>query len=86
MKQEHDVPRKRVQTAHVRKLSRDSSVQVTHPAEQRDLARPERAFVICEIAGCFHLVAGRRWCNKHYQRWVKWGDPLKTLTVRRDVS
>ena len=43
------------------------------------MARTERDATTCAIAGCWHLVAGRTWCNKHYQRWQKWGDPLRTL-------
>ena len=33
----------------------------------------------CSIEGCesTHRLA-RGWCWKHYQRWLKWGDPLVT--------
>lgn len=29
----------------------------------------------CSIEGCTSPVAGRGWCSKHYQRWVRHGDP-----------
>lgn len=31
----------------------------------------------CVIEGCPELVLARSWCVKHYQRWRRWGDPLK---------
>jgi hypothetical protein len=31
----------------------------------------------CKIAGCVKLaIGGRGWCDHHYKRWRKWGDPL----------
>ena len=30
----------------------------------------------CSIEGCNGPHYGRGWCNKHYQRWYKHGDPL----------
>lgn len=27
----------------------------------------------CEL--CSSRVHARGWCNTHYQRWVRWGDP-----------
>lgn len=32
----------------------------------------------CEIADCEQLHFGRGYCNKHYKRWRKTGDPLTT--------
>lgn len=32
---------------------------------------------ICLIENCETGVLARGWCVKHYQRWRKWGDPLK---------
>lgn len=36
----------------------------------------------CKISGCEIAAYARGWCNKHYQRWRKHGDPL-TLGVRK---
>lgn len=30
----------------------------------------------CEVEGCSGKVFGHGWCNKHYKRWRKHGDPL----------
>jgi hypothetical protein len=32
----------------------------------------------CMIDGCDGQVFGRGWCNKHYKRWWRNGDPLRT--------
>jgi hypothetical protein len=31
---------------------------------------------ICVIEGCGRVINGHGYCDKHYQRWVKYGDPL----------
>lgn len=31
---------------------------------------------ICSIEECTGAVAHRRWCMKHYTRWLRHGDPL----------
>lgn len=31
---------------------------------------------ICTIEGCGKRVSRRGWCQKHYQRWYRYGDPL----------
>ncbi len=31
---------------------------------------------ICRIESCNDIIAGRGWCNKHYRRWLRHGDPL----------
>lgn len=33
---------------------------------------------VCAIAGCGRVHYGRSWCAKHYQKWLKHGDPLAT--------
>lgn len=33
----------------------------------------------CSIDDCGGAHYCRGWCEKHYNRWRKWGDPLKTL-------
>ena len=30
----------------------------------------------CSIFGCERTSQARGWCPKHYQRWLKWGNPL----------
>lgn len=37
---------------------------------------------ICSIEECKREVYARGWCSVHYQRWSRWGDPLKTLVMR----
>lgn len=34
---------------------------------------------ICSIPGCDKLYYGRSYCQTHYQKWWKYGDPLKTV-------
>jgi hypothetical protein len=36
----------------------------------------------CKIEGCSASAVGRGWCNKHWQRWKKHGDPLVVERVR----
>jgi len=31
---------------------------------------------ICAVDGCDKTTTAIRWCNKHYQRWLRHGDPL----------
>lgn len=38
----------------------------------------------CSIEGCTTLTNSRGWCNAHYQRWRRTGDPLKL--VKPNVS
>ena len=28
---------------------------------------------VCAVAGCGRPHAARGWCNRHYQRWLRWG-------------
>lgn len=30
----------------------------------------------CKVDGCDGTAQKRGWCNKHYKRWRRWGDPL----------
>ena len=32
----------------------------------------------CAVDGCVAVVFGRGWCTKHYNRWLRHGDPLTT--------
>lgn len=34
---------------------------------------------VCTIEGCGKPHLGRGWCSKHYERWRKYGDPLKVV-------
>ncbi len=38
---------------------------------------------LCSIEGCQNKLYARNWCNAHYLRWFKYGDPLLTKTDRR---
>lgn len=38
----------------------------------------------CTIDDCSGRVIARGWCEKHYRRWRKTGDPLKTSRVVGD--
>lgn len=40
---------------------------------------PYRAGAVCKVEGCGSKVLARWLCSKHYQRFLKFGDPLKTL-------
>ena len=35
---------------------------------------------ICSINGCESPVVGRGWCNKHWLRWRRYGDPTMGLS------
>lgn len=41
---------------------------------------------ICVIEGCGGRRFGRGWCNKHYRRWWKSGDPLVCRTIPGEVQ
>lgn len=30
---------------------------------------------VCSVVGCGKAVKARGWCNTHYDRWHRWGDP-----------
>lgn len=38
----------------------------------------------CSIASCDRRHYAFGWCNTHYQRWRKWGDPEKTTIIAGD--
>lgn len=40
----------------------------------------------CAVDGCTSPARARGWCGKHYQRWVKSGDPLKAAWERGDPA
>lgn len=39
---------------------------------------------MCAIPGCSKPVASRGWCNPHYQRWYRYGDPLVQKRIHGD--
>jgi hypothetical protein len=44
---------------------------------KRDLFGPvARERKPCSVAGCGRKSVGKGFCNKHYERWKKHGDPL----------
>ena len=38
----------------------------------------------CEVETCENNRRARTWCGKHYQRWVKWGDPEYKSTFDKE--
>ena len=40
----------------------------------------------CAIEECDKPVKGRGWCNTHWKRWRKYGDPLKCKYQRRHTA
>lgn len=40
----------------------------------------------CSVDGCDRVAVGRELCGKHYQRWVKFGDPLITKLDRERTA
>lgn len=39
----------------------------------------------CAISGCDGTIYARGWCNKHYQRWFKHGDPEFLMREREPI-
>ncbi len=39
---------------------------------------------ICSIEHCEKVVHARTWCQGHYKRWTKYGDPLLYKLMRGD--
>lgn len=37
---------------------------------------------VCSVVDCFRNVFGYGYCEKHYYRFKKWGDPLKTKNFK----
>lgn len=40
----------------------------------------------CAVNGCTGSVVAKGWCNKHYRRWQRTGDPLKVAWERGDSA
>lgn len=40
---------------------------------------PQRIISACSIEGCESPALARGWCDMHYRRWRRTGDPLSTL-------
>ena len=40
----------------------------------------------CAIKDCLNKHFGRGWCELHYKRWSKSGDPLFTKHIRGDIE
>lgn len=40
----------------------------------------------CEIEGCNLPVFSRQWCQKHYARWLRHGDPTTTKAPNRGTG
>lgn len=35
----------------------------------------------CTVEGCGRVHEARGWCNVHYKRWVRTGDPLELVST-----
>jgi len=42
--------------------------------------------VSCSIEGCDRVKVARGWCHRHYYRWRRTGDPLKTFCPGREQT
>lgn len=43
---------------------------------ERLVPMPSKSSIICSVDGCEDSVRVRGWCNRHYLRWYRHGDPL----------
>lgn len=40
----------------------------------------------CSVAGCAAPVRARGWCNTHYRRWQRHGDPCAHIPIRSGIN
>jgi hypothetical protein len=38
----------------------------------------------CAVGDCHERTSARGWCNRHYQQWRRWGDPLGKAPSREE--
>ena len=38
----------------------------------------------CKVEDCAIHAVARGWCNKHYQAWLRYGDPLVSKRIHKD--
>jgi len=55
---------------------------IAHRVLKEKAPKEER---ICLVEGCCRRAHGVKYCNKHYLRWRKYGDPLYIYAPSRDV-
>lgn len=48
---------------------------MTDWTEEPILASVAEGQRVCSMVGCTRMVLARGWCDKHYRRWWKYGDP-----------
>jgi hypothetical protein len=56
------------------------------PTERRRRKSPEPVPGICTIPGCRRLGYSRQWCQAHYSRWARTGDPLPAAPRNPNVT
>lgn len=47
---------------------------------------PQQPKATCSVDGCVDAVFGRGWCNKHWKKWRRYGDPLAGVFYLRGLE
>jgi HNH endonuclease len=55
------------------------------PGERSSMTKRTRSRFTCSVEGCSTPVEAREWCKKHYQKWLRYGDPLAVRRPARDT-
>lgn len=55
-------------------------------AFRRNLRKTDATISRCSVEECMSPVVARGWCSKHYDRWLRTGNPLMNFGVLGDDS